>query len=135
MKRSSVLASALILVMAAAVFAGQKKEKEKLYKITGFVGKSSSEPAPGVSVILVRAGAEEIVGTVQTNFFGKYTIKDVPPGIYQLRAENVQRQLGVKDKDVRIDIDLSAPGGTMDYARTGIEMINRESEARATAKA
>lgn len=132
MKRS--LALVLILVLAAAAALAQAK-KEKLYRVTGFVGKSSSEAAPGVSVILVHADTGEIIGSDQTNFFGKYTIKDVPPGIYQLRVEKIQRTLGVKDKNVRLDIDLSAEAGLMDYAKTGIEMINKEKEAKAAAKA
>jgi hypothetical protein len=114
------------LMTAALVFAG---EKTKTYKVSGFVGESSSQPASGVAVVLIDQGSGETVGTDETNFFGKYTIKEVPPGTYLLRVEKIERPVGVKDKNVRLDIDLSARTGTMDYAKTGIEMINRENEA------
>lgn len=134
MKRHPVLILILILVLTtSAAFAGQKKAK--LFKVSGFVGKSTSEAAPGVSVVLVDADSEEVVGSDQTNFFGKYTIKNVPPGVYQLRVEKIQRTLGVKDKNVRLDIDLSAEAGLMDYAKTGVIMINKENEEKAKAAA
>lgn len=125
-----VLAFLLILTTATA-FAQDKKAK--LYKVTGFVGKSTSEAAPGVAVVLLDADTEEIVGTDQTNFFGKYTIKSVPPGVYVLRVEKIRRTLGVKDKNVRLDIDLSTEAGIMDYAKTGIEAINKENAEKANA--
>jgi hypothetical protein len=75
------------------------------------------------------------MGTDQTDFFGKYTFKNVPPGVYVLQVEKIQRTLGVKDKNVRLDIDLSAEAGIMDYAKTGVEAINKENEAKAAAAA
>jgi hypothetical protein len=124
-------ALALLLAMSATLVLAQ--DKKKLYKVSGFVGKSTSEAAPGVGVVLLHADTEEIIGTDQTNFFGKYTIKNVPPGVYVLRVEKVQRTLGVKDKNVRLDIDLSAEAGIMDYAKTGVTMINKENEEKAKA--
>jgi hypothetical protein len=124
-------AVALFLVLIAAGAFAQEKAKTKLFKVSGFVGKSTSEAAPGVSVVLIHKDSGNVVGTDQTNFFGKYTIKNVPPGVYVLQVEKIQRTLGVKDKNVRLDIDLSAEAGMMDYAKTGVEMINKENEAKA----
>ena len=124
---------ALLLILVAAVAVAQEKAKSKVFKVAGFVGKSTSEAAPGVAVVLLNADTEEVVATDQTNFFGKYTLKGVPPGVYVLRVEKVQRTLGVKDKNVRLDIDLSAEAGIMDYAKTGVTMINKENEAKAAA--
>jgi hypothetical protein len=121
----------LLLVLVTAVAFAQEKTKSKVFKVTGFVGKSTSEAAPGVAVILLKADTEEVVGTDQTNFFGKYTLKGIPPGVYVLRVEKIRRTLGVKDENVRLDIDLSAEAGIMDYAKTGIEAINKENEAKA----
>lgn len=136
MKRSLAMFLVLVLALAAAATAAVAQDKKaKLYKVSGFVGKSTSEAAPGASVVLVDADSEQVVGSDQTNFFGKYTIKNVPPGVYQLRVEKIQRTLGVKDKNVRLDIDLSAEAGLMDYAKTGVIMINKENEAKAAAKA
>jgi len=126
-------AIALLLVLTATAAFSQEKAKAKVFKVAGFVGKSTSEAAPGVAVILLDADTEEVVGTDQTNFFGKYTIKNVPPGVYVLRVEKIRRTLGVKDKNVRLDIDLSTEAGIMDYAKTGIEAINKENEAKAAA--
>lgn len=128
MKRALVLS----LILAATVALAQ--EKKKTYNVSGFVGKSTSEAAPGVSVVLLHKDSGDVVGTARTNFFGKYTIKDVPPGDYVLQVEKVQRALGVKDKNVRLDIDMSDASGVMDYARTGAVMIQKENEAKAAAQ-
>ncbi len=125
----------LLLILTAAIALAQEKTKAKVFKVTGFVGKSTSEAAPGVSVVLIHKDSGDIVGTDQTNFFGKYTLKNVPPGVYILQVEKLQRTLGVKDKNVRLDIDMSAEAGIMDYAKTGVAMINKENEEKAKAAA
>lgn len=117
----------LILTVTTA-FAAQK---QKLYKVSGFVGQSSAEAAPGIEVILIDPETEDEIGADTTNFLGKYTIKDVPPGSYVLQVEKIKRSVRVKDKNVRLDIDLSAPAGTMDYTKTGAIMIRKEQEAKA----
>lgn len=114
-----------MILAAAAVFA---QEKTKTYKVSGFVGQSTSAAAPNVTVTLIHKDSGDIVGTDQTNFLGKYTIKNVMPGIYVLQVEKIQSILAVKDKNVRLDIDLSAAGGTMDYLKTGIAQINAKGQ-------
>jgi len=129
MKRTCAIVLAAALAMAAPVVLAQGKGKAKVYKVTGFVGKSTSEAAPNVAVVLLDRESGEVVGTDQTNFFGKYTIKNVPPGVYALQVEKIERTLAVKDKNVRLDIDMSAEGGMMDYMKTGVNQINAEKKA------
>jgi hypothetical protein len=121
-------ALALIAALAAAAPTAFAQGKAKVYKVSGFVGKSTTEAAPGVAVILLAKESGEMVGTGQTNFFGKYTIKNVPPGIYVLRVEKLERILAVKDKNVRLDIDLSAAGGTMDYMKGGLKQVEADQQ-------
>ncbi len=112
----------VLVLMAVGAFA---QEKKKSYKVGGFVGQSTSQAAPGVTVALILAESGETVGTDETNFFGKYSFRDVPPGLYILQVEQVRRPLEVKNKNVRLDIDLSAKGGAMDYTKTGMPALNQ----------
>jgi hypothetical protein len=117
---------ALFMILAATVLFAQVTTKT--YKVSGFVGQSTSAAAPNVVVTLIDKDSGEVFGSDDTNFFGKYTIKNVPPGVYVLQVGKVQRTLAVKKKNVRLDIDLSAEGGMMDYMKTGIAEINAKSK-------
>ncbi len=119
-----IIAGAVVL-MAAAVFA---QETAKAYKVSGFVGQSTSAAAPNVVVTLIDEDSGEVVGSDGTNFLGKYTIKGVRPGVYILQVGKIQRRLAVKNKNVRLDIDLSAEGGMMDYMKTGINQMNEKNK-------
>ena len=88
-------------------------------KVHGFVGHSSVSPAANVSVKLIDGESERIIDIVQTNFFGKYKFKEVPPGYYKIISGKVTREIMMKEADVRLDIDLSAADGAMDYANAG----------------
>ena len=114
-----------MVLVVATVFA---QDKTKKFKVSGFIGQSTSAAAPNVAVVLIDKDSGEVVGNDQTNFFGKYTIKNVPPGVYVLQVEKIQRTLAVKDKNVRLDIDLSAEAGMMDYLKTGMAEINAKSK-------
>ena len=114
----------LVLSMVLVVTAVFAQDKTKTFKVSGFVGQSTSAAAPNVTVALIHKDSGEVIGSDQTNFFGKYTIKSVPPGVYVLQVEKIQRTLAVKDKNVRLDIDLSAEAGMMDYLKTGVAEIN-----------
>ena len=119
-----IIAFCMVLT-AATVFA---QNKTKAFKVSGFVGQSTSVAAPNVLVTIINKDSEEVVGTDQTNFFGKYTIKNVPPGVYVLQVEKIQRTLAVNDKNVRLDIDLSAEAGIMDYVKTGKAQMNAKAQ-------
>jgi len=91
---------------------------DKTYQISGFVGPSAASATSKVQVGLINTQTGEVVQTDETNFFGKYKFKNVAPGDYLVRVESVTRPVTVKDKNVRLDIDLNDKGGIMDYTKT-----------------
>lgn len=90
-------------------------------EIEGFVGQSSMQVAPGVSVKLKDGETGKVLDIDETNFFGKYSFEDVVPGYYHIQAEHITREVMVKkaSDEKRLDIDLSAKGGVMDYSKAG----------------
>ena len=98
-------------------------------KVHGFVGHSSISAAPNVSVKLIDGESGKIIDIVQTNFFGKYKFKDVPPGYYKITSGKVTREIMMKEADVRLDIDLSAADGAMNYANAGKAATQSSSKA------
>jgi hypothetical protein len=94
---------------------GKENPAEGL-SITGFVGKSAVMPAPNETVgLFVRETGRQIDSSA-TNIFGKYSFSGLPPGAYVLKVGNIQKEVFLRNSSVRLDIDLSAAGGTMDYA-------------------
>ncbi|HXH72825.1 MAG TPA: carboxypeptidase-like regulatory domain-containing protein, partial [Mariprofundaceae bacterium] len=85
----------------------------------GYVGKDASTPAMFATVELVDRSSGKVVDEATTNFFGKYSFADVRPGKYIVRVGEIGRKISVKSGEVRLDIDLSAPGGRMDYSQGG----------------
>ena len=104
-----------LLAVIAAPPADAKSAAKETFQIAGFVGKSTTEAAIQVPVVLFNKDTGEQVGTDTTNFFGRYKFKNLPPGTYVVRVEKVFREVVLSDKDVRLDIDLSVKDGTMDY--------------------
>ncbi len=91
--------------------------------VEGFVGQSATQVAPGMSVKLIDGNSGQVVDIDNTNFFGKYKFKGVAPGYYRLQVGDIQRELVIKGakENKRLDIDLSAKGGAMDYSKAGRE--------------
>ena len=91
--------------------------------IEGFVGVSATQVAPGVTVKLLDGNTDQVIAIDETNFFGKYKFKGISPGYYKLKIDKVTRELMVKEQDdkKRMDIDLSAKEGAMDYSKAGRE--------------
>jgi len=85
------------------------------YTITGFVGESSQIPAPNETVLLLDGQTEKPLTSVETNFFGKYAFAGLPPGLYIMQVRNIKWGVLIKDQSERLDIDLSAPDGKMNY--------------------
>jgi hypothetical protein len=104
----------LSALLAVTVLPG----KGNKFKVSGFVGESSMTAAAKVEVALIEKKSGDVVDVDETNFFGKYTFKNVVPGAYLLRVRKITRAIVVKNKNLRIDIDLSAEGGNMDYAKS-----------------
>jgi hypothetical protein len=111
-----VMANILILSFGSIVSANG-------YKIEGFIGKSSQEAASGERVSLVNADTGKTINQVNSSFFGKYKFSQLPPGKYQVRAGKVTRDVVLKNRNVRLDIDLSAAGGKMDYSKDAMEQL------------
>jgi hypothetical protein len=115
----SLLCAALrgaTVTVAGAAMAAAAAGTDDGYTIQGFVGQNSMTPAPMVQVVLIDAATRRPLATAQTNFFGKYSFAKLPPGQYTLQVADVMRQVVVVNQSVRLDIDLSAKGGVMDYA-------------------
>lgn len=89
---------------------------KKGFSIKGFIGNSPTQAAPNTTVELLDANSGKVIDGMATNFFGKYKFSGLTPGVYILKVGAVQKKVYVKEKNVRMDIDLSAAGGTMDYA-------------------
>jgi hypothetical protein len=98
-----------VLVPVSAVCA------EKGYAIKGFIGKSSTQAASNTTVELLDGKTGEVIDGMTTNFFGKYSFSGLQPGVYILQVGDIQKKVYLKEKNVRMDIDLSAKDGTMDY--------------------
>lgn len=96
MKRSPILTLFIILFMAAVVWAGTTG------KIAGVVKDAvSGDLMPGVNIMLENT----TLGAV-TNMEGYYTILNVPPGEYTLRASFVGYTTQYV-KNIRVQIDLT----------------------------
>ncbi|MCP4077620.1 MAG: carboxypeptidase regulatory-like domain-containing protein [Gammaproteobacteria bacterium] len=102
-------------------------------KIHGFVGQSSTMPASGATVKLIQGSTGQVVDIVQTNFFGKYKFKNLNPGYYRLISGEITREVMLKKKDIRLDIDLSAKSGNMNYAKDGIQDLMNTISGKGTA--
>ncbi len=91
------------------------------FQIEGYVGRGSTTAAPGEQVVLLSATTGEPMATAQTNFFGKYGFHGLPAGSYRVQAGSISRDVILVNKNVRLDIDLNAEDGRMDYAKSAIE--------------
>jgi hypothetical protein len=97
----------------------------KGYKIEGFIGKSTQKAASGELVALVNANTGQTLDQKSSNFFGKYSFSQLPPGKYQVRVGQITRDVLLRNKNIRLDIDLSAPGGKMDYKKDGMTELSK----------
>jgi hypothetical protein len=122
MSRRTQVRGAFILVLmvgiiSGALLAAKEKKPKDAFKISGYVGTSSTAAAPGMNVVLIDKATGSPVDSVSSNFMGRYKFSDVKPGTYIIKCEKITREVTVVRKDIRMDIDLSAPGGVMDYAK------------------
>ncbi|MEK7405697.1 MAG: hypothetical protein AAB225_11365 [Acidobacteriota bacterium] len=83
------------------------------FKISGFVGKTRTEPASGSIVRLLDGESGKVLDMAQVGFFAKFEFKNLKPGLYVLQAGDVKVEVLLKDKDKRQDIDLSSKDGRM----------------------
>lgn len=97
----------------------------KGYKIEGFIGKSAQEAAPGELITLVDANTGRALNQVNSNFFGKYSFSQLSPGMYQVRVGQITRDVLLRNKSIRLDIDLSTPAGKMDYMKDAMTELSK----------
>lgn len=112
-----------LFFMAYETSGAESGKPESRFTISGFVGQSPDLPAIGENVVLLNATTKKTVMTDRTNIFAKYSFAGLKEGTYIVKVGKIKKEVAIKGDDVRLDIDLSAPGGTMDY--TGIQ-VNKE---------
>ncbi len=104
-----ILACALVLVSAPGARAKDKKPDS--YQISGFIGLNETQPASKVVVKLLEGESGKVVGMVETGFFGKYKFEKLKPGLYVIQVREFKHEILLKEKDRRIDFDLSSKDG------------------------
>jgi hypothetical protein len=117
-----------IVALAVSAVGGASKKKDKTYKIHGFVGESSTTAAPGKMVTLFDADSNKALANTKSNFFGKYAFKKLQPGHYLIKIGEKTIEIYLIDEDIRLDIDLSAKDGSMDYAKKPMEELTKQLE-------
>jgi hypothetical protein len=127
-RRTFVLLFTLAILCAPLLAAKEKKAGEG-FKVSGYVGTSSTSAAPGINVVLLDKATGAPVDSVSTNFLGRYKFSNVQPGTYIIKAEKVTREVTVVKKDIRMDIDLSAAGGVMDYMKGAVQQQQQQGSA------
>jgi len=95
----------------------QKDKPAGNFRISGYVGTSAASPAVGITVVLINKATGAMVDSATTNLSGRFRFRRVAPGFYLVRVDRVTRDVTLINRDVRLDIDLSAPGGVMDYRK------------------
>ena len=115
MNRVNTIAISVIFMLCSPMLL---QAKSKGLKIEGFVGQSSTVPAASETVKLLD-GTGKIVDMDQTNFFGKYKFDKLVPGYYIIQVRKIKKEVLLKDKKIRMDIDLSAATGSMNYFTAG----------------
>jgi len=121
------------LLLGACVGLESKQDSLTGYSISGFVGKSPVMPAAGETVALVDARNNRRLMNVVTNFFGKFSFKGLPQGDYRLFIGKIQREVSLRGRNIRLDIDLSAPEGKMDYLGYHLKAAQQDSQPTSAA--
>jgi len=103
-----------MLLGALAVALAPARAAKETFNLSGWVGRSSSEPAAKVVVKLLDESGK-VLDMVQTGFFGRYKFEKLKPGLYIVQVGELKLEALLKNKDLRMDIDLSAKDGRMRY--------------------
>lgn len=122
----------VLIIIFAMLISNSTAYGKKGHAIKGFVGNSPTQPAPNTTVELLDGNTGRVIDGVSTNFFGKYKFSGLSAGVYIIQVGTFQKKVYVKEKDVRMDIDLSSSSGTMDY---GGHFIKEQQKARASGAA
>jgi hypothetical protein len=124
MKRQSMRLWLLVCVVVALFSVpALAPAGEKGFKVHGYVMTSPSAPASGISVVLIDRQTGAVVDSSTTGFLGGYKFKDVAPGMYVLKVEKFTREVVVVKKNVRMDFNLSEPGGIHNPWKATLESL------------
>jgi hypothetical protein len=123
----------LFMVWIGAIACDKAALASNGFTISGFVGRSSTAAASGVNVVLFSVDDNKNVDSVQTGLFGKYTFKNVGPGTYRIKVGKISREVVIVKKNLRVDIDLSADDGVMDYTKPATSATSSETAQTAQA--
>jgi len=127
-----ITASSLLFASCATVPAGNA---ESGYAIHGFVGKNSQTAAAGTTVLLMNGSTGKALATDTADFFGKFSFQGLQPDHYQLKVGEIIQDVVLGSENIRRDIDLSNPSGTMNYADVGTKELEEQVVAAASGKA
>jgi hypothetical protein len=116
----SLIAAGVFLTSCASVPTGNA---ESGYHIYGFVGENSQTAAPGTTVLLVDGSTGKAMATDQADLLGKFDFSGLPPGHYQLKVGEIVQDIVIGAENVRRDIDLSNPNGSMNYAAAATKQL------------
>ena len=103
-----VLVGALVAVLAPA------RAAKEAFNISGYVVRTGNEPASKVVVRLLDESGK-VLDMAQTGLFGRYKFEKLKPGLYVLEVGELKLEVLLKNKDQRMDIDLSAKDGRKRY--------------------
>ncbi len=104
----------MLLNACGGYYLGLPKASPGNYGIVGFVGKGSQQAAPSELVTLADADGKQL-GSVTTDAWGKFKFYPLPAGSYTLTCGDKQLPVIITDNHQRVDIDLNAKDGKMDY--------------------
>ncbi len=99
------------------------------YSVWGYVGNSTTAPASNVPVLLVNGETDRPVASKNTNIMGKYAFSGLQPGYYKVKAGDIAMDVVIASENMRLDIDLSAKGGVMNYAAGAMKSIGSTGKA------
>lgn len=106
----AIPAMAAVFQLCLSGWAAEQKSKDA-FQVSGYVSRAPDVVAARVVVKLIDAESGKAVDMATTGAFGKFKFEDVKPGLYYLECGGVKRELLVKNRNVRADMDLSAPDG------------------------
>jgi hypothetical protein len=99
------------LVLILALSAVAKDKKTDGLQISGFVGLNETQPASNTVLKLLDGESGKVMGMVETGFFGKYKFENLKPGLYVIQVKEFKTEVLLRDKNKRLDFDLSAKDG------------------------
>jgi hypothetical protein len=122
----------ILTALSGGCMAPPAGSPETGYAIHGFVGQSSTQAAPGETVKLLAGEGGELLAMTQSNFMGKYSFSGLQPGHYRLQVGPIVREVLLKNENQRLDIDLSSPTGSMNYATGALQETMKPGSGKPT---